>query len=104
MDPETALFGRPTAKSDPASLLVSPPKSTKEVEEEAEIGSELYKTSHNSYEVGEMVDRNYDWSKFTKGSLYGVPTPHDNSGVEVRKAMHWLTNQKGCVVCVCVCV
>ena len=37
-----------------------------------------------------MVDRDYDWSKFTKESLYGVPTPHDNSGIQVRDALHWL--------------
>lgn len=37
-----------------------------------------------------MVDRDYDWSKFTKESLYGVPTPHDNSGTQVRDALHWL--------------
>ena len=36
------------------------------------------------------MDRNYDWSKFTKSSLYGVPTPHDNSGGGVKNSMHWL--------------
>ena len=40
--------------------------------------------------AGEMMDRDYDWSKFTKESLYGVPTPHDNSGSGVKSAMHWL--------------
>ena len=46
--------------------------------------------SHNAWEVGEMVDRNYDWSTFTKHSLYGVSSPHDNSGGQVRDALHWL--------------
>ena len=55
-------------------------------------GRELYKCSHNAWGVGEMMDRKYDWSKFTKESLYGVPTPHDNSGSEVRNALHWLTD------------
>ena len=55
------------------------------------MGSELYKQSHQSYDVGEMVDRNYDWSVFTRDSKYGVATPHDNSGVGVRRAMQWIT-------------
>lgn len=46
---------------------------------------------------GEMTDRNYDWSTFTKASLYGVPTPHDNSGIGVRNAMHWLHIARRCV-------
>lgn len=37
-----------------------------------------------------MMDRDYDWSTFTKASLYGVPTPHDNSGTGVGNALHWL--------------
>ena len=37
-----------------------------------------------------MMDRDYDWSKFTRESLYGVPTPHDNSGSQVRSALHWM--------------
>ena len=39
-----------------------------------------------------MVDRNYDWSKFTRDMMYGVPTPHDNTGIEVRRAMHWIAD------------
>lgn len=39
-----------------------------------------------------MVDRNYDWSKFTKDSLYGMETPHDNSGVLVGSALDWTKN------------
>ncbi len=36
-----------------------------------------------------MIDRGYDWSKFSKGSLYGVPTPHDNTGSGANLALHW---------------
>ena len=43
------------------------------------------------------MDRNYDWSKFTKASLYGVPTPHDNSGTGVRNAMYWLHIARRCI-------
>ena len=41
--------------------------------------------------MGETVDRKYDWSKFTKDTLYGAETPHDNSGSQVNKTMHWLS-------------
>ena len=41
--------------------------------------------------VGEAVDRNYDWSKFTKSSLYGAPTPNDPTGKQVRNSLYWVT-------------
>ena len=40
-----------------------------------------------------MLDRNYDWSKFTKESLYGMETPHNNSGILVGTAIKWLQNE-----------
>ena len=51
--------------------------------------------SHNAWDVGEMVDRDYDWSVFSKSSLYGVPTPHDNSGSQVKDALHWMNLDQG---------
>ena len=50
----------------------------------------MHAQSHNDWDVGEKVDRDYDWSKFKKTSLYGVETPHDNSGQQVNSALHWL--------------
>lgn len=41
--------------------------------------------------IGETMDRNYDWSKFTKSSLYGAPTPNDPTGKQVKTSLHWLT-------------
>lgn len=41
--------------------------------------------------AGETIDRNYDWSKFTKSSLYGAPTPNDPTGKQVKTSLHWLT-------------
>lgn len=35
------------------------------------------------------MDRQYDWSCFSRDSLYGVPTPHDNSGFGVKTALDW---------------
>lgn len=90
LHPEQTRFGRATIRDDSAGDIVSPQKSVQQVTRESQEGKELYKKSHNDYEVGEMMDRDYDWSKFTKGSLYGVPTPHDNSGSGVKSALHWL--------------
>ena len=89
--PINTTFGTPVVKGDTAGELVSPAKSALQVEEEAQDGKELYIRSHGKYDVGEMVDRKYDWSTFTRGSLYGVPTPHDNSGSGARNSLHWLT-------------
>ena len=41
--------------------------------------------------LGETIDRNYDWSKFTKLSLYGAPTPNDPTGKQVRNSLYWVT-------------
>jgi hypothetical protein len=39
-----------------------------------------------------MIDRDYDWSVFSKGSKYGMETPHDNRGVLVSSALDWGKN------------
>ena len=54
--------------------------------------------SHNDWGVGEVIDRNYDWSKFTKESLYGMETPHDNRGTLVKGTMDW---RNSTYVCAC---
>lgn len=51
----------------------------------------MHLQSHNAWDVGEMMDRDYDWSVFSKASLYGVPTPHDNSGSQARDSLHWMS-------------
>jgi hypothetical protein len=95
LPPGTSLtdttFGRKGVKEDSAADAVSPCKTREEVEAEAVEGRELYRKSHNAWDVGEMVDRDYDWTVFTKDSLYGVPTPHDNSGSQARDSLHWLS-------------
>lgn len=37
-----------------------------------------------------MVDREYNWTKVNKESSFGVPTPHDNDGIHVKKSLQWL--------------
>lgn len=40
--------------------------------------------------AGEMVDRKYDWSRISKESKFGIETPHNNDGIQVRKTLKWL--------------
>ncbi|XP_003388337.1 PREDICTED: EF-hand domain-containing family member B-like [Amphimedon queenslandica] len=91
LDPLDKRFGIVNKKDISAGELVSPSEALSPAEEE--LAATLYKRSHGDYEVGEVIDRNYDWSRFTRGSLYGVPTPHDNSGSGVRTALKWCKNQ-----------
>ena len=108
MDYGNTTFGRKVVKEGSAAAVVSPCKTREEVEREDKEGKELYRKvllanshyltdcltsfqSHNAWDVGEMMDRDYDWSVFSKTSLYGVPTPHDNSGSQVRDALHWMS-------------
>ena len=82
-------FGNPTEYDDTAGEIVNPEKNRDQVEEEWKQGQELYKQSHSSYPVGEMPDRNYDWSVFPKDYKYGVETPHDVRGTGVSGALKW---------------
>ena len=82
-------FGNPTVYNDTAGEIVNPGKNRNEVDDEWKQGQDLYKMSHNSYPVGEMPDRNYDWSVFPRDYKYGVETPHDVRGTGVSRAMKW---------------
>nr|XP_033786560.1 EF-hand domain-containing family member B isoform X2 [Geotrypetes seraphini] len=82
-------FGNPSERGIPAGELVNPPKTSKEVHDESEIGHELYIMSHNDYNVGEKKDRKYDWSK-CKTDTFGLPTPCFHDGRLTSKTLHWL--------------
>ncbi|XP_019618184.1 PREDICTED: EF-hand domain-containing family member B-like [Branchiostoma belcheri] len=88
--PETTTCGVKTLKDYTATELVNPPKSWRKVKEEDLVGKDLYKLSHSDYDVGESYDRKYDWSKIPKTSMFGVETPHDVDGRNVRKTLKWL--------------
>lgn len=32
----------------------------------------------------------YDWSKYTRGTVYGVPTPHSNEGKNTSLSLKWI--------------
>ncbi|XP_033101758.1 EF-hand domain-containing family member B-like isoform X2 [Anneissia japonica] len=87
-------FGLKNVFDGTAGELVSPDKSYEQVELESMQGKELYKWTHHNFEVGESVDRNYDWSRYPKNSTFGIPTPHENDGKHVYKSLKWLRNDQ----------
>ncbi|XP_065655168.1 EF-hand domain-containing family member B isoform X2 [Hydra vulgaris] len=82
-------FGLPSIHEGDAGILINPPKSSREVCKENQIGSELYKKSHNVYDVGETCNRGYNWSYFPKSNAFGIETPHDNRGLNTKKSLKW---------------
>ncbi|CAK8674005.1 unnamed protein product [Clavelina lepadiformis] len=94
MDKLITTFGKPTKFNGTAGEVVNPEKTSNEVESESQIAHEKYVISHNDYNVGEMYDRKYDWSQFTRDSCYGVATPHSNEGKNTAKSLKWLHDTK----------
>lgn len=90
--PTDVMYGVETIKDGSAGEMVNPSKSAAQVNAESEEGKHLYKVSHQDFEVGEMVDRKYDWSRIPKESKFGVETPHNNDGIHVKKTLKWLHN------------
>ncbi|MEQ2185548.1 hypothetical protein GOODEAATRI_019355, partial [Goodea atripinnis] len=87
---DKTTFGVKTVKGHGVREIINPPKATEELEEEAQEGHEAYVRSHNSYFVGEKIDRKYNCSNFNKNSTFGIPTPHFSDGRNVDKTLHWL--------------
>lgn len=83
-------FGCTFERGESVREIINPPKTFREVNEEARVGHELYIITHNDYSAGEMRDRKYDWSRCKKDTRFGVPTPHFNDGRFTKKALHWL--------------
>ena len=74
--------------------MINPPKSSKQVEEEGKVGKELYVKSHASWDPGEQMSRNYDWSKWDPTNRFGEPTPSDERGKHVKCVMYWKAQQQ----------
>ncbi|MEQ2264783.1 hypothetical protein XENORESO_019441, partial [Xenotaenia resolanae] len=87
---DKTTFGVKTVKGHGVREIINPPKATEELEEEAQEGHEAYVRSHNSYFVGEKIDRKYNCRNFNKNSTFGIPTPHFSDGRNVDKTLHWL--------------
>jgi len=90
LDKLNTTFGRPTIFTGTAAECVNPKVTAQEIEEETKKFHDLYVTTHNDYYVGEHPDRKYDWSKFSKESAFGLPTPHSNNGELTKKTLKWV--------------
>ena len=77
-----------------AGELVNPDKSRVAVAMESEEGRDLYRQTHADFLVGEQHTRNYKQPNYNKEDRFGIPTPHDNAGKEVKKTMYWLTDAR----------
>ncbi|XP_073424228.1 EF-hand domain-containing family member B isoform X2 [Dendrobates tinctorius] len=87
-------FGRMYQRSSSAGVLINPTKSFQEVEEESHRGHDLYVVTHNDFDVGEIRNRKYDWTKYKKGNRFGISTPHFNDGRNVARSLRWLQEMK----------
>ncbi|XP_020496091.1 EF-hand domain-containing family member B [Labrus bergylta] len=83
-------FGVKIVKGPDVREIIHPSTTTEEVEEKAQAGHESYIRSHNAYFVGERIDRNYDWSRYSKDSRFGILTPHFKDGRDTCKTLRWL--------------
>ncbi|XP_070768717.1 EF-hand domain-containing family member B [Enoplosus armatus] len=83
-------YGVKTLREFDVREIINPSKTAEEVEREAQEGHEAYIRSHNSYFVGERIDRKYDWSHRGKDGRFGILTPHFNDGRDLGKTLCWL--------------
>lgn len=84
------IFGVKTSRGMDVRELLNPPKTSAEVEKEAQDAHQLYVHSHNSYFVGERINRKYDRPHFSRDSVFGLPTPHFDDGRNLAKTLHWI--------------
>ncbi|KAJ8354475.1 hypothetical protein SKAU_G00220420 [Synaphobranchus kaupii] len=92
LDALRTTFGLKNLKGLTAGEIVNPSKTADQVERENQEGHQLYIRSHNSYFVGEPINRKYKWSQYVKESRFGVPSPHSNEGRAVAKSLNWINH------------
>ncbi|XP_049585615.1 EF-hand domain-containing family member B isoform X2 [Syngnathus scovelli] len=83
---ENTRFGIPTHREVDISQIIHPSKTLDQLEKEEQAEHEAYVHSHNSYFVGEQIDRKYNYNK---DSCFGIPTPYCTDGRYVGKSLHW---------------
>lgn len=87
-------FGSKSVKDTFAKDCIQPSRTSEDELIEEAARRKFYLKSHNSYLAGEQTDRNFDWSTFKKSDKYGVPTPHDNDGGQVRSTLTWAPDEE----------
>uniref|UniRef100_H2ZUK0 EF-hand domain family member B n=2 Tax=Latimeria chalumnae TaxID=7897 RepID=H2ZUK0_LATCH len=90
LDIYKTTFGQKSIKDLPVRLIVNPPKSHVQVEQESQEGHELYIQTHNDYNSGEQANRNYYCPSYNKDRRFGIETPHFDDGRNAAKSFRWL--------------
>ncbi|XP_037129705.1 EF-hand domain-containing family member B isoform X1 [Syngnathus acus] len=83
---ENTRFGIPSHPDVDIGQIIHPSKTLDQLEKEEQVVHEAYVHSHNSYFVGEQIDRKYNYNK---DSCFGIPTPYCTDGRYVGKNLHW---------------
>lgn len=89
MQPMEITFGSPPIRGESIAELINPPKTVYQVLYDSQIGHDLYKKTHDDYNPGEQVNRNYLQPPYDPDKCYGESTLYDPSGIWVRCACHW---------------
>jgi Ca2+-binding EF-hand superfamily protein len=84
--PEETRFGIESKKDISAAILVNPPKSRFEVEDESNCCRQMYRMTHGEFKPGEQICRNYG-EPFSRQKTFGIPTPCDIAGRWCKKIM-----------------
>lgn len=82
-------FGAESNKHESVKELVNPDKGVYQVLSESQTGKDLYKKSHNAYNIGEKVSRNYSTPAFDSNQKFGKKSNYDPRGLEVKCAFNW---------------
>ncbi|PVD37746.1 hypothetical protein C0Q70_00347 [Pomacea canaliculata] len=89
LDTVKHTFGIPSNKDLPAGEIINPNKTYAEVEQESEVGHDMYVFSHKDYHTGEHVNRSYYVPQYNSSAKFGKPTPHENDGRKTWQSMKW---------------
>ncbi|XP_061771451.1 EF-hand domain-containing family member B [Nerophis ophidion] len=92
---DETTFGHRNVREVDVRDVIHPPKTAKELNNEIQGSHEAYVRSHNSYFVGERIDRKYDTDHYNKERCFGKPTPHCNEGRRVGRSLRWLDEPTG---------
>ncbi|XP_022904917.2 EF-hand domain-containing family member B [Onthophagus taurus] len=89
MDPLKTTFGRPSVKDCSAKDLVNPDKGFFEVLLDSQEGHELYRKSHNDYNLNEQINRGYIRPAYNPNKRYGMRTHADPKGTGAKCCVTW---------------
>ena len=71
-----------------AGGLINPNKTYAEVDSESAVGHELYRKSHNTFNVSEPLRRNYTSTEFSHNSKFGKRKAESKEILYTQKRFH----------------